>query len=287
MIKSFSLLIIGLSMSATAWAFPKAPVDSLDWEPVEVLGSAMTDYDFNGIVKLSNCSASLVHFTGQPKSSKAYVLTNGHCINAWGGFLGPGEIVYNRRDTRSMRAYRTLDDTVSVRAETLVYATMTGTDAALYRLTSTYEDLEAQGIHSFEMNFERPASGTDIHVVSGYWKRGFACSIDGFVYRLLEAQWTFEDSLRYSETGCDIYGGTSGSPVIAAGERLVVGVNNTENESGQQCTMNNPCEVDENGQKTVIQNRGYGQQTWWFYSCLTLDFQIDLNKEGCLLHKGE
>lgn len=287
MLRAIFTLTIFLSFSSTVWAIPKAPFDSLDWEAPVTLGTPLTDYDFNGIVRLSNCSASLVHFTGQPKTSKAYVLTNGHCISRWGGFLQPGEIIYNQRDSRSMRAYRTLQETVNVRAESLVYATMTGTDSALYRLNTTYEDLEAQGIKSLELSFERPMLGMPIQVVSGYWKRGFACNIDGFVYQLLEAEWTFEDSIRYTESGCEIYGGTSGSPVVSGDDsRVVVAVNNTMNESGQNCTMNNPCEVDKSGQKSVMPNRGYAQQTWWFYSCLTEDFQIDLARDGCRLHKG-
>ena len=287
MLRAIFTFIIFFSFSATAWAIPKAPHDNLNWEPAVTLGSPLTDYDFNGIVRLSNCSASLVHFTGQPKTSKAYVLTNGHCISRWGGFLRPGEIVYNQRDSRSMRAFRTLEQTVNVRAESLVYATMTGTDSALYRLTATYEELEAQGIESLQMNFERPMQGMPIQIVSGYWKRGFACNIDAFVYQLLEAGWTFEDSVRYTESGCEIYGGTSGSPVVSGDDpRVVVAVNNTMNESGQSCTMNNPCEVSEDGQKSIMQNRGYAQQTWWFYTCLTEDFQIDLDREGCRLHKG-
>ena len=94
-----------------------------------------------------------------------------------------------------------------------------------------------------------------------------------------------KDSIRYSPTGCEVYGGTSGSPVIAKGERVVVGVNNTGNESGKECKMNNPCEIDESGNVTVIKGRGYAQQTYWFYSCLSMDFDIDLAKPGCELPK--
>lgn len=36
--------------------------------------------DFEGIVKLSNCSGSLVAFKGAPKTNKAIVMTNGHCL---------------------------------------------------------------------------------------------------------------------------------------------------------------------------------------------------------------
>lgn len=272
--------------SIQAWGIPEAPFNGLEAEIFHA-ENQVSEFDFNGIVALSNCSASLVHFSGQPKSSKAYVLTNGHCISSFGGFLKPGEVVYNRSDSRSMNAHVDINDRVRIRAESLVYATMTDTDAALYRLRQTYEELEARGIESFELAFEQPELGLPIHIVSGYWKRGFDCQVEAIVYQLQEADWTFADSIRYSEVGCSVYGGTSGSPILAAGERVVVGVNNTGNESGQECTINNPCEVDEDGSKTVIEGRGYGQQIFWFYSCLNESFEIDLEMDECRLPKGD
>lgn len=65
----------------------------------------------------------------------------------------------------------------------------------------------------------------------------------------------------------------------------VIGVNNTGNEDGERCTLNNPCEVDANGNITVDQGAAYGQQTWWFYTCLTATRTLDLNKAGCQLAK--
>jgi hypothetical protein len=49
--------------------------------------------------------------------------------------------------------------------------------------------------------------------------------------------------------------------------------------------MNNPCEVDENGTVTVRPDQSYGQQTYWFTTCLTASNAIDLSKQGCLLAK--
>ena len=95
------------------------------------------------------------------------------------------------------------------------------------------------------------------------------------------------DSIRYSDPGCEVYGGTSGSPVIRKGERVVVAVNNTGNESGQECTMNNPCEVDNEGNILVIEGRGYAQQTYWFATCMDENFELDLNQKGCMLPKPQ
>jgi V8-like Glu-specific endopeptidase len=123
-----------------------------------------------------------------------------------------------------------------------------------------------------------------IEIISGYWDRGYSCNIDNFVFQIKEDAWTWVDSIRYT-AGCDTIGGTSGSPIILTGTKRVIGVNNTSNESGARCTMNNPCEVSPNGQ--VFHQKGvrYGQQTYNVYTCLTPDFRIDINRPGCDLPK--
>ncbi len=241
-------------------------------------------YDFEGIAKLSNCSGAVVQFDGQPDSDKAYVLTNGHCIQKRGGYLQPGEVVTNLPFVRSVGIYNNENKLIVVKSETLIYATMTKTDSAIYRLEKSYDELLDMGIESYILSDSRPQLGTAIEIVSGYWDRGYTCYIDAFVPFLLEGGWSFTDSIRYSSSGCDTIGGTSGSPIIEAGTRIVIGVNNTGNKNGGRCTLNNPCERDEMGEITVYK-RSYGQQTYEFYSCLTEQFEIDTKLEGCLLPK--
>ena len=93
------------------------------------------------------------------------------------------------------------------------------------------------------------------------------------------------DSVRYSRPGCETIGGTSGSPVVLAGTRTVVAVNNTGNDDGDRCTMNNPCEIDEHGQVTAEQGYSYAQQTSWIYTCLDSTGNLNLNQAGCKLIK--
>jgi hypothetical protein len=281
----FLILSIIFIFSFPAQAFPLKVGQAIE-APMRALPDSDEAYDFNGIVAMQNCSASLVHFPGQPTSDKAYVLTNGHCTGGFfGGMPGPDEVIYNKRDRRSMNAFVNLNNRVRVRSEMLVYGTMKGTDAALFRLSETYDQLARQGVNSLEMTTEMPESSLDIEIISGYWKRGFTCQIEDFVHELHEGGYVMWDSIRYSPTGCEVYGGTSGSPIIRKGERVVVGVNNTGNESGQQCTINNPCEVDENGDVQILEGRGYGQQVYWFSTCLDDEYDIDLDVEGCLLPK--
>lgn len=278
-----TLFGLALTLASTVtWAFPKAPHDALENLNLKSLSQVeASGYDFEGIVKLSNCSGSLVAFNGQPLSSKAIVMTNGHCISAPGGFLKPGEVWTNRADSRNMRLFDKNMKLHKIQATKILFATMTNTDLAYYELNETYNEiLNRTKVRPFLLDTARPLAGVSIDIISGYWDRGYSCDIDGFVFAMKEDAWTFTDSIRYTQ-GCDTIGGTSGSPIIARGERLVVGINNTSNESGRRCTMNNPCEIDEAGQITIRKGVRYGQQTYQTYSCLTPDFQIDLNRTGC------
>ncbi|AXB45682.1 trypsin-like serine peptidase [Amycolatopsis albispora] len=240
--------------------------------------------DFAGAVALSNCSGSVVRTASAAADDPALVLTNGHCLEE--GFPEAGEVIV---DQPSARTFSLLNADGSgpigeLRANRLEYATMTGTDAALYRLDVSYTQIEqSYGIKALELA-ARPEEGAAISVVSGYWQKIYSCSVDGFVHELREADWTWQDSIRYTPE-CDTIGGTSGSPIVDNASGKVVGVNNTGNESGERCTMNNPCEVDEQGNVTVRHGRNYGQQTHQIPGCLTAGSRIDLNQAGCELPK--
>lgn len=66
---------------------------------------------------------------------------------------------------------------------------------------------------------------------------------------------------------------------------LVVAINNTGNESGRQCTVSNPCEIDENGDLHYEKGLNYAQQISWVYSCRNQNNSLDVQVEGCLLPK--
>jgi V8-like Glu-specific endopeptidase len=257
--------------SAAAPAAASAPAPSAQIKAV----------DFTGIVALSNCSGSLVRTPTAADSDPALVLTNGHCYE--GGEPGAGQVITNRS---SSRTFSLLDPSGSrslgtLRATTLLYATMTDTDVALYKLSSTYADIKQRyNTPALQLSTDHPTTGASLRVVSGYWKRIYSCRLDGFAYRVREAAWTWKDSLRYTSE-CNVIGGTSGSPVIDAGSGKVIGANNTINESGGRCSLNNPCEVDENGTVTVHANIGYAQQTYILASCIAPGSVLDLNRSGC------
>ena len=107
----------------------------------------------------------------------------------------------------------------------------------------------------------------------------------GLAYTLREGSWTFKDSIRFTQPGCETIGGTSGSPIISASSYEVIGVNNTTNESGARCTVDNPCEIDSMGNVTFEKGASYGQQLYQLYTCVNSSNGIDLNIPGCKLQK--
>ncbi|MFF2008005.1 serine protease [Streptomyces sp. NPDC058195] len=240
--------------------------------------------NFAGTVALSNCSGSVVRTPSSQPGDPALVLSNGHCMET--GFPAPGQVVRDRPSTRSFTLLNASGTGVgTLRASKIAYGTMTDTDISVYQLTSTYAQIESTyGIKALELNSAHPVQGTAITVVSGYWKRTYACNVDGFVYRLKEGSWTWKDSVRYT-SACQTIGGTSGSPVIDNATGKVVAVNNTGNEDGQRCTDNNPCEVDESGTVTVRQGINYAQETYGIVPCIGPGNQFDLNRAGCVLPK--
>ncbi|GHD11058.1 serine protease [Streptomyces violarus] len=247
-------------------------------------GSSAKAVNFAGTVALSNCSGSVVRMPDSEDNDPALVMTNGHCLD--GGMPQPGEV---RVDQASSRTFGLLNASGSrvatLRAAKLAYGTMTNTDVAFYQLTTTYAQIKSSyGINALPLNDTHPVAGTAISIPSGYWKRIYSCDIDGFAPTLKEGDWTFKDSVRYT-SACNTIGGTSGSPVVDEATGKVVAINNTGNEDGERCTVNNPCEVDANGDVTVHKGINYAQQTYQIPACFGVDNKLDLSASGCTLPK--
>lgn len=249
------------------------------WEEIDALG-----VDFTAIVALSNCSGSLVRFSSSSTGDYALVLTNGHCLS---GFVAAGDALVDQPSNRTFTLLGAEGRSLgTLRAQKMVYATMTGSDFALYRLTQTYAQLASRyRVAPLTISSRRAAPGTPVRIPSGFWRKIYSCSIDYFVPELREATWTFRDSIRFTQPGCETIGGTSGSPIVDAESKLVIGINNTGNEKGAMCTMNNPCEVDSTGKTSAYKGAAYGQQLFPIYSCLDAGNKINLTKTGCTLQK--
>lgn len=260
------------------------PAAAAEPQPAKSVKPAAAAPDFAGTVALSNCSGSLVRMPDSKASDPGLVLSNGHCLEE--GMPEPGKVVL---DQPSKRSFSLLDasggEAGKLTSTKISYATMTDTDVSLYEVDATYEEIKTDtGIDPLDVEAAHPTQGNAITVVSGYWKETYSCSIDGFVHELREDGWTMKDSVRYTPE-CDTKGGTSGSPIVDDASGKVVGVNNTRNENGEECTLNNPCEVDENGKVTVNEGTAYGQQTHTLTSCMAAGNKVDLSLPDCKLPK--
>jgi V8-like Glu-specific endopeptidase len=240
--------------------------------------------NFAGTVALSNCSGSVIRFPNSADSDPALVMTNGHCLET--GFPEPGEVIVDQASSRTFSLLNSSATKVgTLRASKVAYSTMTDTDVTIYQLTTTYAKIKSSyGISPLTLSDTHPTAGTAITVVSGYWKKTYACNVDGFVYRIKEGDWTWKDSVRYT-SACQTIGGTSGSPVVDNATGKVVAVNNTGNEDGERCTENNPCEVDENGNVTVHEGINYAEETYQIPACFGAGNKLNLSASGCILPK--
>ena len=279
-------VLIAVMSSSAAHAFPMTSANRV---VANHQGFIADTYDFEGIVQLSNCSGALVRYEDSSASDKALVMTNGHCVPVNGGLMSPGQFLHNQPTQRqfSLLSRDGQSRIGTVTATKIQYATMTGTDVAIYELNETFAQIsDKYSVDALTVSSAHPEAGIPIEIISGYWRRGYGCSVDGFVFELREAGYVFTDSIRYEVNGgCKTIHGTSGSPIIEGGTRTVVGVNNTGSDDGEKCTMNNPCEVDESGKIFAQKGRSYGQQTHQIYSCLNVGNQIDLTMDGCKLFK--
>ncbi|QNP70504.1 trypsin-like peptidase domain-containing protein [Streptomyces roseirectus] len=287
----FALTLAGAGAApavAAPDAAPAATVGKIATTPATATPKAETPtlkaVTLAGTVALSNCSGSVIRFPNSLDTDPALVMSNGHCLTS--GFPAPGQVIVNQASSRTFGLLNASGTQVAtLRASKLAYATMTDTDVSIYQLTSTYATIRNNyGIAPLTVQSTRPAAGTAITVASGYWKRLYSCNIDGFVYQLKEGDWTWKDSVRYT-SACQTIGGTSGSPVVDQATGNVVAVNNTGNEDGARCTVNNPCEVSSTGAVTVRQGINYGQQTYHMAACFPTGNQLNLNASGCILPK--
>lgn len=286
--KTISILLSVLFSINTASALPVTAKITL--EDIQIMANQSESYNFEGIVKLDNCSGALVRFEHSNDNDKAMVMSNGHCVSMgpMGGFIKPGQYLFNKVAKRSFR-FLNKDGSLSsnsVNSTKILYATMTGTDVSLYEVDMTYAQIKNKfQVNALMLDANHPVDGEPIDILSGYWQKGYSCQINGFVYKMKEDAYEWFDSLRYSKTGCRTIHGTSGSPIISRNTGKVIGINNTGNDDGQKCTMNNPCEVSQEGTIYAEQGLSYGQQTYRFYTCLNEQGALDIRVKGCeLLH---
>ncbi len=238
---------------------------------------------FEGSADFSNCSGFLLRPQARELSKKAWVLTNGHCVTNWLGRmqLKPGQAFGPRSAGRDVALVTRAGVKTAFRTQRLIYATMTGTDLAVYELAESYQQLERMGISAFELTTEAPVDGLKVTLFSAHKDRSFSCAIDAVLAGLREGGFEFKDSLRLTDE-CQQSNGTSGSPMVISGTRQVVAINNSYNKQGRACTDHNPCEIDEDGDVSVFHGARYAQQVLPLASCLQQG-ELELGLAGCQL----
>src|SRR5436190_13452504 len=94
----------------------------------------------NATIALNNCSGSLVRWPSSVDTDRAMMLTNGHCYE--GGFINSGQVLQNVSSSRSGTLLGNTGNSLgTVRADKVIYATMTGTDVTLYQLNETFASI--------------------------------------------------------------------------------------------------------------------------------------------------
>jgi hypothetical protein len=231
-----------------------------------------------GVVDLTSCVGAVVRTPTARREDPALMLTNGHCVA--GDHPAPGAALVDRPADREVPiADREGYPQTTARAVRLVYATMTGTDIALYRLNRTYAQLAAAGAKVFDLTATPATAGTPVDAFTG--ARRLSCTVEAVVPHLREDGYRLDRSLRYA-SGCGLGPGNSGSPLIAADGRTVVGIHNTSNRDGERCTAGNPCEVAADGSVISVRGRAYGQQVSAIARCFHGSKPV-LSRPGCTL----
>jgi secreted trypsin-like serine protease len=238
----------------------------------------------DGAVSIDTCSGSVVRKAGARHGDRALLLTNGHCVD--GDRPAVGSAVVNRPEQREVIILGPVGQVrASARTTTLLYATMTGTDLALYQLDRTYQQLEASGVRIFELSTRPLREAEPLDLIAGSRGKTWSCAVADVVPELREGGYTFHDSIRYTED-CTPHDGDSGSPMVDPATGQQIGIHNTSNGLGGVCTAGNPCEFDpEYDEVTVHPGRRYGQQTAAVPGCLTPTSTLDLTQPNCTLTK--
>lgn len=217
------------------------------------LVGAVAGMDFSGVGEINGCTATLVKRAGGDPSF-ATIVTNGHCV----GRIPPGEIWQDRPRSVEVRFLSpTLRRMIAVETDRIEWATMSGTDVAVLR-TPEAAALREAGISGLPVASRPAIAGAPVRRLTFF--RGLQsaeCRITGEVHELRESRWAWSRSLRHD---CEVWPGTSGSPLIDPVNGEIVALHNTANEDGASCTENNPCEVDGAGAIRVERGAGYAQR---------------------------
>ncbi len=153
----FALVIAGAgAVPAVAAPAPEPNAARVTGADRATAAPALAAVDFAGTVALSNCSGSVVRLPGSADSDPALVLSNGHCLET--GFPSPGQVIVGQSSSRTFGLLNSAGTQVAtLRANKVVYSTMTDTDVTIYQLTSTYAQIKSSyGIDALTLSDTHP-----------------------------------------------------------------------------------------------------------------------------------
>ena len=239
----------------------------------------------------SNCTGTFIQ-TSERADAPAYLITNGHCAQRW-----HANDVYRDEPASDFTAtfnyfVETNDAQIPVQARVVVCSTMKGRDVAIVELEATIGDLIGQGVQPFAIADAAPTPAVAIRIfgvpITGIaaeeqYLRREDCSMTGQV-DLLEFQWHFFDAFR--NTCRDVFGGSSGSPVLAEGSDAIFALINTTSIGGKYaCALGVPCEVTETGTQ-LRSSTSYATPIVGLSRCFDADGRFDLDTPNCPLDDG-
>lgn len=206
-----------------------------------------------------SCTATLVAGSDEPDPQKpALILTAGHCA---AGATGDNEVVMNRPMSEGWLFtpsyfHDNKDQHVAIPITTILYSTMKSTDLGVLQLGETYGQVLARGFKPMRLRaLEGANPDIDIaHIPQGlfpdHYLRYSECSSrqPAAKYETVrkdrprpDTPWFFPSA---SPNACiGMYGGSSGAPIFARGERQIIGVHS----SGQRqpdCSGGTTCEIE-------------------------------------------
>ncbi len=223
--------------------------------PSVLLSNADGSNPYSGVVRYvgrAQCTGVFVATAAEGEDAPAYVLTNGHCPE----FPGSNEVIVDRPAPATHRVIfnyfaDTTSQQVTVPVARIAYATMKGEDLAVLELAATSDEIVRWGFEPWRITFTLPARDEPVVAVgaplTGVSATSFlrlaACRLESRAAIVFEFIWHWFD---YGRNRCsDIFGGSSGSPVISRRTGRLLGLMSTTTIGAvpyTECFLNHPCE---------------------------------------------
>ena len=264
----------------------------------ELLFNSDGRYDrYNGIGRYRGgytCTAFWID-TGGVAAAPAYAMMAGHCVDQ-----SATRVILDQALTGTV-TFRFFQDTqaqqLAVPARRTAWSSMKAADVSIIELGTTYGNLRDAGLRPLAIAAAAPPDGEAIEVVGApvngvpadeSFLRRAVCTA-GASADLIEFVWHFWDARRNQCS--DIYGGSSGSPVIVRATGQVFGVLNTTTAGAAHdtgdfpCYNGQPCEAGSGGVQ-YLRDMNYTIPVAGAARCFNSAGRFEVTLEGCPLDPG-